>query len=118
MWVYDGQLQRWATETLTETQRREVDRLTGQAKELRKTSTAAVALARELKAVTIESLLRMGDAERRLFDLRRGAVGPFGPVTTEQEKLAGEIDAWVQGLEARGGSDHAPAAPGLSAIEQ
>ena len=93
MWLFEDQLRRWATETLTETQRREVDRLTGQAKKLREALTATVTLAGELKSATIESLMKVDDAELGLQTLLRGGFDRFRPVTREQEVQADQIDA-------------------------
>ena len=70
--LYDEQLQRWNKQTLTDTQRQEVDRLTVQVGRLRQVITAILTLADELKAGTIEQVLGKSDAEVGLeFLLRR-----------------------------------------------
>ncbi len=73
LWLYATQLQRWQAETLTPTQRAEVERLTGQLARLRDTLTTVLALAEHLKAATIEAILGKSDREEGLdFLLRRG----------------------------------------------
>ena len=70
--LYDEQLQRWKKQTLTDTQRQEVDRLTVQVGRLRQVITAILTLADELKAGTIEQVLGKSDVEVGLeFLLRR-----------------------------------------------
>jgi hypothetical protein len=75
LWLYDEQLKRWRATQLTQQQRREVDRLTGQLPKLRKAIAANLALADKLKGTTIETILGKSDAEVGLDFLLRGGFG-------------------------------------------
>lgn len=72
LWIFDEQLQRWGSQSLTAAQRQEVARLTGQMSRLGQVITDILALAHELKHGTIEQVLSKSDAELGLdFLLRR-----------------------------------------------
>jgi len=63
LWLYDEQLTRWNRGTLTPVQRREVERLVGQMKQLHETITTILALAEELGKGTIEKVLTKSNIE-------------------------------------------------------
>ncbi len=72
LWLFEEQLRRWAAQDLTDVQRREVGRLTGQLEQLHQVIAAILALADELKSGTIEQVLAKSDAQLGLeFLLRR-----------------------------------------------
>ena len=104
VWLYEDQLRRWAAQTLTDGQRREVERLTGQVKAWRETLTATLALATELKPYTIERLLAADDAEPGA-PVAGGESGGRRPLTSQQLQAVETIDAWVKGIEQRGGNE-------------
>lgn len=66
LWLYEEQLRRWHAGTLTDAQRREVERLTGQLRRLRARIDAILALADELGRGTIEKVLAKSDLEMGL----------------------------------------------------
>ncbi|MGH9222548.1 MAG: hypothetical protein ACRD2W_01825, partial [Acidimicrobiales bacterium] len=76
MWLYDTQLDRWAAETLTPAQRREVERLRRQVAALRETVEAILALSRKLKDQTIERLMAKSDLELGVDWLLGGREAP------------------------------------------
>ena len=61
--VFDEQLSRWQKGSLTESQRVEVERLTSSMKTLRKLYDDILALAADLRKVTIDRILEMPDEE-------------------------------------------------------
>lgn len=63
LWVYDKQLARWKAESLTPTQRREVERLEAKLGKLRTVLDAILDLADQLKERTIERVLGKSDIE-------------------------------------------------------
>ena len=63
MWLWDEQLKRWKSGNLTETQRKEVERLQGQMGKLREQIADILALADDLAKGTIEKVLSKSDAE-------------------------------------------------------
>jgi hypothetical protein len=63
LWLYEEQLSRWTKESLTERQRREIERLTNQLSALRHVFTLCLALADEMKDGTIDRLLAKDDVE-------------------------------------------------------
>ncbi len=69
LWLYDEQLRRWRTLTLTSVQRQEVERLVSQLARLRQ--VIASNLANEMKGGTIEQVLGKSDAELGLEFLLR-----------------------------------------------
>lgn len=77
VWLFEEQLRRWHAESLTEAQRREVERLTGQMQRVRTCITDVLALAEALKTQTIERLLEKSDLEVGLEWLQRPR--PPGP---------------------------------------
>ncbi len=71
LWLYEEQLRRWHAGTLTEAQRREVERLTGQLGRLRAVIDKTLALMDELKGGTIEKMMSKSDLEVGLEMLTR-----------------------------------------------
>lgn len=71
LWLFEEQLRRWQAEPLTEAQRHEVERLTGQMQRVRTRITDVLTLAEELKPQTIERLLAKSDLEVGLEWLQR-----------------------------------------------
>jgi hypothetical protein len=71
LWLYEEQLRRWHAGTLTDTQRREVERLTGQLGRLRAVIDKILALMDGLKGGTIEQMLAKSDLEVGLEMLMR-----------------------------------------------
>ncbi len=69
LWLYEEQLARWKRLDLTASQRREVERLTGQLARVREVVAAILALADELAPRTIDRILAMDDAELGLATL-------------------------------------------------
>src|SRR5438309_1605609 len=63
LWLFEEQLKRWGETTLSMQQRKEVERLKGQIKQLREQITAILALADELAKGTIEKVMAKSDAE-------------------------------------------------------
>ena len=61
--LFDEQLKRWSTGTLSAQQRKEVERLQGQMKKLRGQITMILTLAEELSKGTIEKVMAKSDAE-------------------------------------------------------
>jgi hypothetical protein len=74
-WLFEEQLRRWTAKPLTSAQRREVERLSREVASLREATTSILALAEELKASTIESLLAKSDLEVGLEELARRRRG-------------------------------------------
>lgn len=71
LWLYDEQLRRWSEESLNRMRRREVERLHGQMVALHKVIDDILALAGELAAGTIETVLAKDDMELGLEFLLR-----------------------------------------------
>ena len=74
-WLFEEQLRRWIAEPLTTAQCREVERLARELASLREATTFFLALAEELKASTIESLLTKSDLQVGLEELARHRRG-------------------------------------------
>ena len=70
LWWYAEQLARWRQARPTPAQTRELARLDGQLAALRRTLSASLALAEELQAGTIETVLAKDDVELALEYLR------------------------------------------------
>ena len=70
-WLFEDQLRRWQSGSLTTAQREEVERLVGQMKALRENNERVLVLARELARGTIEKVLAKSDAELGLEFLLR-----------------------------------------------
>lgn len=104
VWLFEDQLRRWATQLLTDVQRREVERLTGQVKTWRETLTDTLTLATELKPYTIERLLAADDAEPGAT-VAQGEPAGRRPLTPQQLQAVETIDTWVKGIEQRGGNE-------------
>ena len=62
-WVFEEQLNRWARESLTASQQKEVTRLMGQNEKNKTVCEAILALAQELKKGTINRILEKDDLE-------------------------------------------------------
>lgn len=75
LWLFDTQLQRWADESITDEQAREIVRLQGQMKTLRETDEQVLALVRELSQGTIEKVLAKSDEQLGLETLMRMMEG-------------------------------------------
>jgi hypothetical protein len=71
LWLYDTQLSRWDQQTLTPTQRAEVDRLEAQMVALHQVVGEVLALTGHLEGQTIETLLVKSDTEAGLEWLLR-----------------------------------------------
>ncbi len=71
LWLYEEQLKRWGTLSLTTEERREVERLVNQLARLRQVIAANLALAKELQGGTIEQVLGKSNAELGLEFLLR-----------------------------------------------
>jgi hypothetical protein len=69
LWLYGEQLARWQKIPLSTTQRQEVERLGNQLIRLRTVVQNILALAEELKTLTIEKVLEMSDEEVALVVL-------------------------------------------------
>jgi hypothetical protein len=63
LWLFDEQLSRWQTSTLTPEQRQEVERLVEQMRRLREVDNQVLTLAKELSKGTIEKVMSKSDAE-------------------------------------------------------
>ena len=61
LWLYEEQLRRWKEQKLTQAQHFEVIRLEGQLEQLRTLLDAILSLAKDLKPMTIESLMSKSD---------------------------------------------------------
>lgn len=70
-WLFEEQLKRWQSGTLTAAQRQEVERLVGQMKLLRENNEQVLKLSRELAEGTIEKVLAKSDLEVGLEFLLR-----------------------------------------------
>jgi hypothetical protein len=69
LWLFDEQLTRWLSTSLTAQQRTEVERLQGQMKKLREQVAAIIALADDLAKGTIEKVMTKSDGELGLESL-------------------------------------------------
>jgi hypothetical protein len=63
LWLYEEQLRRWKEQKLTQAQQKEVTRLERQLEQLRTQIDAILLLVKDLKPMTIESLLNKSDLE-------------------------------------------------------
>jgi hypothetical protein len=63
LWLYEEQLRRWKEQKLTPAQHQEVTRLEGQLEQLRTQIDAILSLVKDLKPMTIESLMSKSDLE-------------------------------------------------------
>jgi hypothetical protein len=63
LWLFDEQLERWKTLSLTAAQRQEVERLVAQMQQLHAVIAAILELAKELEQGTIERQLAKSDLE-------------------------------------------------------
>ena len=61
--IYRQQIRRWRTEKPTPDQRRELDRMDQQNRQLRAVTAEVLALARELRSGTIDRVMEMSDLE-------------------------------------------------------
>jgi hypothetical protein len=66
LWLYEEQLSRWCKDNPTETQHKEIQRLTDQLSALRHVLTLCLAPVDEMKDVTIEKVLAKDDVELAL----------------------------------------------------
>ncbi len=70
--LFDQQLQRWAALSLSDQQRREVERLVEQMRLLRENNEQVLTLARELSKGTIDKVMAKSDMELGLEMLTKG----------------------------------------------
>lgn len=66
MWVYEAQLARWQKESLSKTQRQQIEQMAQQLKQLKPGLSEILEIAADLKGKTIESILSQSDAELAL----------------------------------------------------
>ena len=66
MWVYEAQLARWQKESLSKTQRQQIEQMAQQLKQLKPGLSEILEIAADLKGKTIESILSKSDAELAL----------------------------------------------------
>lgn len=66
MWVYEAQLARWQKESLSATQRQQIEQMAQQLKQIKPGLSEILEIAADLKGKTIESILRKSDAELAL----------------------------------------------------
>ena len=82
--MYKEQLLRWQKEKLTESERKEVERLSSQNEQLRKLNKKLLLLLQELKKITINRIVEMDEVELALKTLT-GEI-PFPSSMTEMFK--------------------------------
>ena len=75
IWVYEAQLERWQTETLTTAQRQQAEQMATQLAQLKPGLSEILAIADDLKGKTIESVLGKSDEELAL-DILSGKMKP------------------------------------------
>ena len=66
MWVYEAQLARWQKESLSKTQRQQIEQMAQQLKQIEPGLSEILEIAADLKGKTIESILSKSDAELAL----------------------------------------------------
>lgn len=66
MWVYEAQLARWQKESLSATQRQQIEQMAQQLKQIEPGLSEILEIASDLKGKTIESILSKSDAELAL----------------------------------------------------
>lgn len=66
MWVYEAQLARWQKESLSATQRQQIEQMAQQLKQIKPGLSEILEIAADLKGKTIESILSKSDAELAL----------------------------------------------------
>ena len=71
LWLFDTQLERWQTGTLTDRQRKEVERLAGQMRKLHAAIADILAMAAELSKGTLEKQMAKSDEQLGLEYLMR-----------------------------------------------
>ncbi len=76
LWLFDEQLQRWGTTSLTSNQAQEVARLVTQMKRVRETVSNILVLANDLKEQTIEKQLAKSDLQVGLESLLKSPPKP------------------------------------------
>ena len=75
IWVYEAQLERWQTETLTTAQRQQAEQMATQLAQLKPGLSEILAIADDLKGKTIEAVLGKSDEELAL-DILSGKMKP------------------------------------------
>ena len=75
IWVYEAQLERWQTETLTTAQRQQAEQMATQLAQLKPGLSEILVIADDLKGKTIESVLGKSDEELAL-DILSGKMKP------------------------------------------
>ena len=75
MWVYEAQLERWQKESLSQTQRQQIEQMSQQLKQIEPGLSEILKIAEDLKGKTIESILGKSDVELAL-DVLSGKIPP------------------------------------------
>ncbi|MGB3766536.1 MAG: hypothetical protein WA947_08250 [Phormidesmis sp.] len=75
LWVYEGQLERWQKESLNTTQRQQTEQMAAQVAQLKSGLTEVLAIARDLKDKTIESVMGKSN-EEIMADILSGKMKP------------------------------------------
>ena len=75
MWVYEAQLARWQKESLSQTQRQQIEQMSQQLKQIEPGLSEILKIAEDLKGKTIESILGKSDVELAL-DVLSGKIPP------------------------------------------
>ena len=75
MWVYEAQVERWQKESLSQTQRQLLERMSEQLKQIKPGLSEILEIAEDLKGKTIESILGKSDVELAL-DVLSGNIPP------------------------------------------
>ena len=76
LWVFQEQIRRWDSESLTSTEQATVTRLGNDLAEIRVTLTEILEVAKQLKTQTIETILAKSDLELGLEALLGGLQPP------------------------------------------
>lgn len=75
LWVYEGQLERWQKETLSGVQRQQIEQMAATLAQLNPGLAKILAIARDLKDKTIESVMSKSD-EEIMADIFSGKMKP------------------------------------------
>ena len=77
MWVYEAQIERWQKESLSQTQRQQLETMSQQLKQIKPGLVEILEIAEDVKDKTIESVLGKSDLEVAL-DVLSGKMPPPG----------------------------------------
>lgn len=75
MWVYEAQIERWQKESLSQTQRQQIEQMSEQLKQIKPGLVEILEIAEDVKDKTIESILGKSDLEVAL-DVLSGKMPP------------------------------------------